>query len=822
LVNSPLGLRHAWQWTFPRILRFWVKVTLKPDDAALMLQGRARAVCYVLERESQTDLAVLNDVCGRLKLPRPTRRLLIDGRRGEPASFDLERRAGLFGLRRDLRPPALLARLVAAAAADPAFDVDLVPVAIFWGRGANKEASWWRLLFTDNWAFVGRFRKVLTVLFNGRNTVLHFGEPQPLRDVLREGAGDARAVRRVLRQLRSALRAQRVSTIGPDLSHRRTIVSQVLKTRIVRRALRAEMREKGVERRVALALAKKYADEIAANYSQTFITFMSIGLKRLWNQLYEGVRFEHVDQLQAIDDGAEIIYVPCHRSHMDYLLLSYVIYSKGFAVPHIAAGVNLNMPVIGRFLRKGGAFFIRRTFKGNALYAAVFRKYLSIMMARGHPLEYFVEGGRSRTGRLLTPRTGMLSMTVRGYLRDPVRPIVFLPVYFGYERIVEGRTYIGELSGQPKQKESVFGLLKALPALRHKFGKVHVNFGAPIPLDALLDAHQPGWAEATREEDDPRAAWIGGVIDDLAGRIIRGINAAAAVTPVNLVAMAILAMPRQALPATDLAAQLDLYRALLDKAPYGPLVTVTDLRGEEMIHYALRLGLLERKPHPLGDVMLMSDTNAVLATYYRNNVLHLFALPSLLASCFVSNAAMTTEDIQRLVWRVYPYAAAELFLRWGEDEVAAVVAALLDTFAGLKLLSTDAERRVWQRPVATSFEAMRLSILAAAMIPTIERYYLVIAVLLQARSGTIGQEALEERCHLMAQRMSLLYGLNSPEFFDKSLFRNFIDLLRRRGVVQNGADGRLEFGELLLAVAADAQLVLSEQIRHSILQVTLG
>src|SRR6202000_2256243 len=142
------------------------------------------------------------------------------------------------------------------------------------------------------------------------------------------------------------------------------------------------------------------------------------------------------------------------RSHMDYLLLSYVIYVNGFAIPHIAAGINLDMPGLGRFLRQGGAFFIRRSFRGNALYTVVFMKYLAAIMAPGHSIESFIEGGRSRTGRLLQPKTGMISMTVRSYLRDPVRPIVFIPVYFGYERIVEGTTYIGELSGKPKEKES--------------------------------------------------------------------------------------------------------------------------------------------------------------------------------------------------------------------------------------------------------------------------------------------------------------------------------------------------------------------------------
>jgi len=820
---SPLvGLSQAWHWFVRKALSVWLKVTIKPSDAAAMIAACPRPVCYVLERESLADLAVLNDSCGRLRLPRPTRRLLIGSRRADRANFELERRVGFFGVRTDRRPPSYLVELVAAAASDPDFDVDLIPVAVFWGRAAPKEASWWRLLLTDNWVLVGRFRRALTVVLNGHNTLLTFGEPLRLRDAMQDGLNEPRNVRRTIRTLRANLRAQRASTIGPDLSHRRTIVTQVLRTRAVRLAFGAEMRASGLARRSALLRAKKYADEIAANYSQAFVTFMSVALGRLWNQLYDGVEVEHVDKLHEVCDGAEIIYVPCHRSHMDYLLLSYVIYQKGFAIPHVAAGVNLNMPVIGRFLRKGGAFFMRRSFKGNALYAAVFKKYLGVMMGRGHPLEYFVEGGRSRTGRLLAPRLGMLSMTLRSYLRDPQRPIVFMPVYFGYERIVEGRTYIGELSGQPKKKESILGLLKTLPALRSRFGKVHVNFGEPIQLDALLGRHRADWRGAAAGEEDADAPWIALAIDDLAHRVVTGINAAAAVTPVNLVAMALLAMPRQALPEADLVAQLELYQALLRGAPYSSLVTITALDGAAMIEYTDRLGFLERQPHPLGNIIRMSDENAIRATYYRNNILHLFALPSLLACCFVSNASMRTLDIQRLVWRVYPYISAELYLRWDEAEVSAVMDQLLDTFARLNLLTVDAERGEWRRPPTTSFEAMRLSLLAAATIQTIERYYLVIALLLQAGSGTIGQEALEERCSLMGQRMSLLYGLNSPEFFDKTLFRNFLDLLMSRGVVQADPLDKLIFGEPLLAVAADARLVLSEQIRHSILQVTLG
>jgi glycerol-3-phosphate O-acyltransferase len=824
------GLTRAWRFAVRKILGLWVKTTIKPDEIAASIAARGRPVCYVLENESRTDFAVLDNACAALGIAKPEQ------------CFALVRQGAFLGARRRRFAPRRLVQLAELASRERSFDVDLIPVAIYLGRAPEKEQSLWRLVFTEDWVLLGRFRKLLNVLFNGRNTVVYFGEPIALREALAD-LPPQRGVRRAMRALRAGFRAQRASTIGPDLSHRRTMVAHIMRTQAVRHAVRAEIKVrvaragelrgraharqlKRARRRAVLLTARKDAMEIAANYSQTFITIMASVLSRLWTRLYDGVDVEHVENLHDIGDGAEIIYVPCHRSHMDYLLLSYVIYRKGFAVPHVAAGVNLNLPVVGHFLRKGGAFFLRRSFKGDALYGAVFGKYLGFMMARGHPLEYFIEGGRSRTGRMLAPRTGMLSMTVRSYLREPNRPVVFMPVYFGYERIVEGRTYIGELSGAPKRKESVLGLIRSLSVLRSKFGTVHVNLGEPIVLDELLAKYNPGWRDAPgtvgREDGASPPGWIGDAIDELAARITSGINAAAAVTPINLVAMALLATPRQALGEADLVRQVELYRDLLRAAPYSPLVTVTAQNGTEMMRYAESMGMLERQPHPLGDILRMTAERAILATYYRNNVLHLFAIPSLLACCFLSNARMPSVDLKRMVWRVYPYIKAELAMRWTEEEIGGVVDRLLEAMARLNLLDGNEDLSEWQRPPPTSVEALQLSLLAEATIQTIERYYLVVALLLQAGSGSIGLEALEERCHLTAQRMSVLYGLNSPEFFDKALFRHFIELLRRRNVIAAGEDGTIKFGEPLLGVAADAQLVLSEQLRHDILQVTLG
>jgi glycerol-3-phosphate O-acyltransferase len=805
-------------WLLHRVLALWVRYRVLPEDLPARLQGRAAAVCYVLERRSVTDLAVLQRACVRLKLPRPRKRLL--GESSDLRSFFyLSRPRGFWDERLDRRPPPQLEQMLAALDADPGLDIELVPVAVYWGRAPQREASWFRLLLVENWALTSRARKLLQVLFNGRNTLVELEEPIPLRSLLGDEIGLSVRGRRVARALRGLYAQHRAARIGPDLSHRRTIVTRVLRTHAARAAVAQEMREKSLTRRMALLQASRYAKEIAANYSHAFVRFLERLLTWLWNRLYDGVSVGHLETLERAAQGNEIIYVPCHRSHMDYLLLSYVIYVNGYPVPHIAAGINLNLPIVGRLLRMGGAFFIRRKFRGNGLYTVVFMKYLAAIMARGHSIEYFIEGGRSRTGRLLQPKTGMISMTVRSFLRDPARPVIFLPVYFGYERVVEGATYVGELSGKPKEKESVLGLVRALRKLRERFGRVHVNLGEPIALEDILDRHDSEWRTRAFDED-VRAPWIGAAVDDLAGRIMRNINAAAAVTPINLLAVILLAMPRQALAEADLERQIDLYRALLRGFPYSDRITVTDLSGAGIIAYGEAMKVLQRQKHALGDVVRMSDESAVLATYFRNNVLHLFAMPSLLACVFSSNAEVRHEDIHRLAWRIYPYIAAELFLPWSEDDLPAAVDGMLDCMRTHGLIQFDAGQALWRRPPPASGEAMQLSVLAQATIQTIERYYLAIAQLIAAGSGEITQSVLEERCQLNAQRIAMLYGLNSPEFFDRTLFENFIDLLRRRGVVRSSAAGKLEFDDVLMRVAADAQFVLSEQIRHSILQVT--
>ncbi len=167
-----------------------------------------------------------------------------------------------------------------------------------------------------------------------------------------------------------------------------------------------------------------------------------------------------------------------------------------------------------------------------------------------------------------------------------------------------------------------------------------------------------------------------------------------------------------------------------------------------------------------------------------------------------------------------PFLRSELFLRWTEEELEAIVRRTVDVMVSSRLLIADPDDDVGAAPPTGTSEAVQLSVLAQSTLQTLERFYMTIALLFKHGSGNISQGDLENLCYLMAQRMTLLHGLDAPEFFAKTLFRNFIQVLKARGVLTVNAQGLLEYDESIRSVEADAKLVLSEQIRHSVLQVT--
>ena len=817
MTRSPL--RRLVFGTLRRLLYLWVRSETINQSSFNLNLDRSKPVFYVLQSPSLSDLAVVDRECTKANLPRPVLPVAVGGLM-EPAAFFYLTPAPDWLGRQDKRgAPPVLERVVQTLIEDAGQDAQIIPVSVFWGQSPASESSPWKLLFADSWAVTGRLRRLVTILILGRKTRVQFAAPIQLRELVSHNKGQERTVRLAQRTLRVHFRNQKTAVIGPDISHRRNLVKGLVHDPLVRQAIAEEAERLNIPLAKAEAQALRYGNEIASDYTYTAIRFLEVVLSWFWNKIYDGVKVNHIEGVQDIAHGNEIIYVPCHRSHIDYLLLSYLLFRNGLTTPHIAAGINLNMPVIGALLRRGGAFFMRRTFKGNPLYTAVFNEYLHTLFTKGFPVEYFVEGGRSRTGRMLQPKTGMLAITLRSFLRSSRTPIVFVPVYIGYERVLEGRTYLGELRGASKKKESIFDIFKVIGALKQRFGQVAVNFGEPIKLADFLEQQQPGWRQ---QELGPqfKPDWLNATTHRLGEKVARHLNEAAAVNPVNLVALALLSTSRLALDERALARVLDLYLTLLRQVPYSPHTTLPEGDGMALIAHVKAMDLLAEQADALGKIYYLDEQNAVLMTYYRNNVLHIFALPALLASFFQSASKMNREQILRFTKALYPFLQKELFLRWDVDALDEVVDHWLAAFVEHGLLRQEGDQYV--RPAPSSRQFVLLTLLSRTIAQTLQRFYMAIALLLNAGQNALSSEELEELCTVMAQRLSILHGLNAPEFFDKSLFRHFIQSLLDVGVVRRGEDGKLSYLEMLGELAEGAaKRVLPPDIRLSIRQVAL-
>ena len=814
VIFSPL------YWLAGRVFSWWARPAIQPDDPLSVVTDSDAAVCYVLETGGLADLLALEKACAKAGLPSPTSSFEFCGER-EARRYVVVRRLEGFWIRRPAKSGSKRLQRLIENTAKCEQELLLIPVAIYWGRSPDKERSVVKLMLSENWDVIGRTRKFFVTLWQGRNTLLRFSPALPVRTICTGDIESPVAFRKVSRILRVHFRKQRTATVGPDLSHRRTLVKQVLRSPSVRRVIDAEAGDDFRKQELTRRKAESYALEIAADISYPTIRTIEKALKWLWNRIYDGIELNHMDRLHAVASEKEVIYVPCHRSHFDYLLLGYITYEAGLHLPHVAAGINLNMPIVGGILRRGGAFFLRRSFKGNRLYAAVFDAYIHEILVKGYSMEYFIEGGRSRTGRLLAPKGGMLAMTLGSYVKDPVRPIVFVPFYFGYEKLIEGDSFISELGGAQKRKESLGGLVRSIKSLRDQFGKVYVNVGEPIELEPLLDDANPNWREHADDNNGERPAFLADVVDTLGNEIMQGINSAAAVTPISLLAYVLLATPKQTIGVAELRRQLDVSLNLLQRFRYSNSITVPEWTADEIIAHGEKLKAISRASHPMGDVIHMSEKTAVLMTYFRNNILHLMAVPASVACCFIQGRELEHVELQRLVRLIYPFMKKELCLKWDVDDVDDVTSEAVQSLRDLDLLTASADKKSLIRPPAGSEKAFQLLMLGHSMVPMLQRFYLVVAILVSNGSGVLSRQRLEILCQQSAERLSMIYGLHSPDFFNKTLFHDFIRTLRDFEVLRRNADGLIEFDDDLTRIGADARLVLGEEIRHSILSLTV-
>ena len=757
-----------------------------------------------------------------------------------------------------------LSRLVSAVLQYPDLKVRLVPVSILWGRAPEKEDSLFKLLTADNWEDPSITKQLFNIGVMGRDTFVQFHPPQDLRTLINDnlkgdtedGAvsdsvatdvsdkpasdtgnkidasvspsyalmaaadGNRELVRTLQQQLTIYLDKQRASMLGPDLSDRRNLVDKLVYSPAIKHAIEAEAEKTGTSVRDARLLAKGYANEMVNDYSHSIVRGFYKFLTWLWTQLYDGVEVHHFERVRELAADYELVYVPCHRSHVDYLLLSYVIYKRGLSIPYVAAGDNLDVPVLGPLLRGAVAFFIRRSFRGNALYTAVLREYMHTLITRNTPIEYFIEGGRSRSGRLLPPKMGMLAMTVHSQLRQTNKPVVFIPTYIGYERIMEGGTYVGELKGKPKESESLIGLLKVGRKIERIFGNVHLSFGKPLYLSEFMQKFDvPANSLPADRTDTPLDEKTSAMVDNIGVKVMQHINKAAVVTPVSLLSLVLLSAPKAALDENSCREQIALYQGLAQQLAYSDDTVITDMSPQQIIDYGIKLKLIERTPHILGDIIQIAGKQAALLSYFRNNILHVFILLSFLAALVARNGRIERSRLNDITEQLYPFLQSELFLYYPAHSLADTLNKKVDSLLSHGLI-VELGNGMLSAPESNSKCYQQLQVLATPVGQSLERYFMTLALLAQQGSGNLTENEVVDLCHLLGQRLSVLYADDIPDFFDRALFTSFINALTRLDYLQKDDEtGVLTFDHRINDIAYHAKYVLTPDMMQILHQV---
>lgn len=773
-------------------LSFLVKNNPIPHNPIDELQlNISQPVVYVLPYTSQTDFVIFRRHCLAVGLPDPAENNEINGQKFPRYVFLDEGRRFFKSKGAKQETTSIFNNYLELHRTLTDLDVQVIPVSVLWGRSPGQEDK----NGLPNLRLLNGVQKTFAAIWFGRDTFVRFSQAVSLRYMVTEYGADEKIAQKLARVAKMHFAKQRISATGPRLPNRQAMFNKLLKSPAILQAIEDEMKSKNLTKEKATQEAEKILDEIAANVSYEGMRIADRFLRWLWNKLYQGIDIQNADRVRKLAlEGHEIVYIPCHRSHIDYLLLSYVLYHQGLVTPHIAAGINLNFWPVGSLFRRGGAFFIRRTFKGNRLYSTVFREYLAELFHRGYAVEFFIEGGRSRTGRLLAPKTGMVSMTLQALQQDATRPISVVPVYVGYEHVLEVDTYAKELRGAAKEKENAGLVLRVIKKLRN-LGKGYVNFGEPITLNNYLNQNYPQWKENTEER-----SWFNEAVDKVSNQVMVHINNAAAVNAMNLTGTALLSSRQRALSREQLVEQLDSYQQLLQNVPYSQDVIVPQETPQEMLEHVLsldRVGIIVEKDN-FGEIVRLERNSAVLMTYYRNNIQHLFVLPSLVASIVLHYEAIQKDLVIDAVAKIYPFLKGELFLHWQEDQLKEHIDLIINELHRQGLIKQSENLLSINRT-----RVRTLQLWSSGVREILQRYQISLSLLLN--DPTISRANLEKESQSVAQRLSVLHGINAPEFFDKAVFSAFINSLKDNAYFD-------ENGEVNITKLAELDQILHRMI----------
>jgi glycerol-3-phosphate O-acyltransferase len=710
---------------------------------------------------------------------------------GADAIYDLVSIPASRRGRRDLDP-----RLEASLATDG--DPLLAPLRIAWERekiAGKRENPVVELLTVGDPRDPGRLRQEWILRRHPERCVIVVAEPAHVSDLRERWRGACTVdvgqtiglAEFVSRQATLALERAERRLRGARYKVPRLVHENILSRPVFRGGLAQLAREIGEPEAKVIPRASRYLKEIAATHSPHVIDLSAHLIHSIYTRGYgESLHYDRrrLEEIFALTQRYPVVFLPSHKSNLDHLVLQYALHENGHPPNHTAGGINMNFFPVGPLVRRSGVFFIRRTFKDNPVYKFVLRQYVDYLIEKRFSLEWYIEGGRSRSGKLLPPRLGLLAYVVDSFRRGHAEDVYLIPVSIAYDQIQDVGDYVAEQRGARKKQESFGWFVKMLRSIRERFGDIHINFGDPLSLrESLVDPDPSQGADP-----DEQSLQLQKVAFEVAVRI----NRVTPITPTSLLTFSLLGVGDKAVTIEEIARSINNLLGYVSKRDLpttdGPDHELATREGlDRTMASLISSGVVTSFTEGLESVYAIDSEQYLTAAYYRNTIIHFFVNAAIVELALLALAEARTEArvlepetaffdeayrLRDLLKFEFFFAAREDFRR--------------------ELIEELAQREpAWERvlragPDEIRAAALRLKPLFAHRVirPFLEAYQ-VVADMLSSRpaDAPFDEGAFLSSCVALGKQYQLQRRIRSQESVSKVLFQTALSLARNHDLV---------------------------------------
>jgi glycerol-3-phosphate O-acyltransferase len=663
------------------------------------------------------------------------------------------------------------------------------PLFILWRkhvRGAARKPSEYLFGLSSNPNFIG---KVWYLLRARKDSVVRALPDFTMLTVVE--TGDAleeseamRLAKNTRRKILVEVQQEMRVVLGPRYASPYSVKETLLRDPDIQRVIQEVAAKEGIDQKKVMSQAYANLTEIVANYRYRTIEVAWVILTWFFTKVFDGVS-AHEEELQGVREimkGKPVVFISCHRSHLDYLVIPYVLFLHDIITPHIAAGVNLSFWPIGPFLRSGGAFFIRRSFRGDVLYSTCLRKYVEYLLSHKYNIKFFIEGTRSRSGKMLAPAYGFLKMVLQAQRSKVCEDIALIPVAICYDEVPEQGAYTKELGGGQKVKESAKELFKSRDIISKNIGKVYVRMAPALNTKDIIKLEEEGGDSSL-------------ILQKTAFQICKEINDVSPITVKAMVSSVFLGYRFSSLSLEEILHLSNLLKSHVEWAKFP-------LSGGE-VSFLRAVEQTVKRLHKSGVVGLFDTTvprsyscdrrKRIVLNFYKNNGMHFFVLPSIaMLALFFSVKEVTPEQSGEVLYERTKKMALELrnilkfeFFFSPTHSFSTEIEAHLGYFFGLESWGAS---EAGQRTAAEWIQSLRhrypnwddLSLYLRLLGDLIESYATLMQYLKDNAEPTLERKALVQKVLKYAEGANSQGKIIFPESLSIQNYTNAILLLENQ------------------------------------------